>query len=85
MLLSFLLGTMFATSNKCIASSNKCLTSSNKKLVVTGASLLGASALLVVTIFAIRNKNAFLRFQGYSDDDESCTTEGLNDELTIKL
>ena len=30
-----LLGTMFATRNKCIASSNKCLTSSNKKLLGT--------------------------------------------------
>ena len=36
---SLILGTMFATRNKCIATSNKCLTSSNKKLLETRSSL----------------------------------------------
>ena len=38
-----------AISKQVHATSNKCLTSSNKKLLGTSATLLGTSALLVVT------------------------------------
>ena len=67
--IAILCSRLFASRNKCIASSNKCLTSSNKKLLGapgltsgnkkllgTSATLLVTGALLVVTMFAIRNK-----------------------------
>ena len=55
---SMLVGTMFATRNKCIASSNKCLTSSNKKLLGV-AILLGARTLLVaIGIVSAKGKQA---------------------------